>query len=531
MSLHETIAENYSKAQLEELCAKLKVRYDDLGGSTIKLQAINLQEHMRKFHRTNELLLSLRDERPGMDLNPYLYLVVSELYGSEPAMTQLFQQFSYEIMGFDGKEFLSKGSLEWRKDKAQKLQKHMEENGRSADLLQALQQKGADVSFYKQLEPESGLVVASGGATVLREYANFDIRLTPQGDGKYTADVLSAPRGQKKASDRILDLTSVETLLRFLRNKGAAPAAKVEELADILQEALLPETIMNHLEHSLTQAKGDGNDGLRVRLRFGMEQADLMKLPWEYCQGKRGYLALNTDTPFVRFLETDQADYQPIAVPNPVRVLVAIASPKGSKEYPELNVQDEVKWIKEALSGLGTRGAVELKILEHATPLELFKKVRLEYEPHIVHFIGHGDFDRNGFGALVLEDGKAEPHAQLFNTKDMLQLILGSKVKLVVLSACLTAAFDSNEALMGIAPRLVDGGLPAVVAMQFPVPDQTAVTFSQMLYETLAAGEPLDAAMTKARMGVYFTGTDRVFWGIPVLFMRAKDGVIWQKQG
>ncbi|MCZ7669035.1 MAG: CHAT domain-containing protein [Chloroflexi bacterium] len=87
---------------------------------------------------------------------------------------------------------------------------------------------------------------------------------------------------------------------------------------------------------------------------------------------------------------------------------------------------------------------------------------------------------------------------------------------------------------MGIAPTLTvgndtDGHIPAVVGMQYPVPDQTAITFSQMFYQFLADGEPLDAAVTKARMGVFFSGTDKVYWGIPVLFMTSNDGVIWKQ--
>ena len=533
MSLHETIAENYTKAQIEELCTKLKVRYDDLGGSTITLQAINLQEHMRKFHRTNELLLALRDGRPGIDLNPYLYLVLSELYGSEAALTQLFQQFGFQIINFGGPEIHSRGSLEWRKDKAEKLQKHMEENGRVPELLNVLQQKGADVSFYRA-EGSTGQAGGehSGGEenNVVREYDNFDIRLSPQGDGKYTADVLDSPRSQKKEKDRELNLTSVETLLKFLRNKGAAPAHKVEELGQLLCAALFPPPIMEHLTRSLEKAKDTGHAGMRVRLRFSLDQADLMKLPWEYCHDDRSYLALSPSLPFVRYLET-AASYKPVDMPEPIKILVAIASPS---DYAELKVKDEVAWIHNALQDLQKSGKVQVKIIEHTTAFDLFRQVHLDFKPHILHFIGHGDFDNQGLGSLALEDSKAERKTQLFNTKDLLQLLAPSAVKLVFLSACLTAAYDSNDALMGIAPALVvgnevDGHIPAVVGMQFPVPDQTAILFSRLFYESIAKGDPLDAAITKARMGVFFSGNDRVFWGIPVLFMRAKDGAIWQK--
>jgi len=529
MELYEAISEEFSKAQLEELCPKLKVRYDDLPGSTLTLKALNLQEHMRKLHQTNKLLLALRNERPGMDLNPYLHLVIAELYSSEEALTQLFKQFGFQIMGFGGAETLSRGSLEWRKDKVEKLQAYMEENGRSAELLQALQQKGADLSFY-----DSSFVLDSNDDQSViidtRSYPNFDIRLTPQGDGKYIADVLNSPRRELQEGNRELNLDDVQILLKFLRNKGAAPADKVEELGKLLCDALFPDPVRVHMMRALDAARSSGEKGMRVRLRFKQNQDALMRLPWEYCHDGRSFLALSPSLLFVRYLE-EAAAYEPVTMPNPVKILVAMASPNG---YAKLKVKEEAAWIESALKDLKDSGRVEVKIIEHATPLELFKKVHMEFKPHIFHFIGHGDFDRDGLGALVLEDGKTEPQAQLFNSKELLQLLAPSEVKLVFLSACLTAAFEGNDALMGIAPTLTvgndtDGHMPAVVGMQYPVPDQTAITFSQMFYQFLADGEPLDAAVTKARMGVFFSGTDKVYWGIPVLFMTSNDGVIWKQ--
>jgi CHAT domain-containing protein len=110
----------------------------------------------------------------------------------------------------------------------------------------------------------------------------------------------------------------------------------------------------------------------------------------------------------------------------------------------------------------------------------------------------------------------------------MLVLSQGSSVKLVVLSACETAAHAESRAIMGVAPRLVWAGIPAVVAMQFAVPDKTAVALMRFFYESLADGKPLDTAMTVARRGAYFVYDDKIFWAIPVLFMRAPNGVIWQ---
>ena len=80
---------------------------------------------------------------------------------------------------------------------------------------------------------------------------------------------------------------------------------------------------------------------------------------------------------------------------------------------------------------------------------------------------------------------------------------------------------------MGLAPTLVDGGLPAVVAMQYDLPNVAAQPFMQTLYEFLALGKPLDTAVTEARIGLDFNILESPYWGIPVLFMRSPDGNIW----
>jgi hypothetical protein len=64
--------------------------------------------------------------------------------------------------------------------------------------------------------------------------------------------------------------------------------------------------------------------------------------------------------------------------------------------------------------------------------------------------------------------------------------------------------------------------------MQFAIPDAIAAQFARQLYRYLALGRPLDRAITETRINLY--GHDDVFWAIPVLFMRAPDGVIWQER-
>ena len=62
-----------------------------------------------------------------------------------------------------------------------------------------------------------------------------------------------------------------------------------------------------------------------------------------------------------------------------------------------------------------------------------------------------------------------------------------NKLRLVVLAACQSAVSSSGDALRGLGPRLVlEGQVPAVVAMQEKLPFDTAQLFIQSFYDNLA---------------------------------------------
>ena len=54
------------------------------------------------------------------------------------------------------------------------------------------------------------------------------------------------------------------------------------------------------------------------------------------------------------------------------------------------------------------------------------------------------------------------------------------------------------------------GGMPAVVAMRGPVPDIAAVAFSRTFYQRLAAGDPIEAAVTEGRLAIQRTAAEKL---------------------
>ena len=65
-------------------------------------------------------------------------------------------------------------------------------------------------------------------------------------------------------------------------------------------------------------------------------------------------------------------------------------------------------------------------------------------------------------------------------------------------------------------------GIPAVVAMQYEITDPAALAFAAGFYESLARGNPVDQAVTKAREIVRVT-QNSLEWATPVLFLASDE--------
>jgi CHAT domain-containing protein len=193
-----------------------------------------------------------------------------------------------------------------------------------------------------------------------------------------------------------------------------------------------------------------------------------------------------------------------------------------------LNVEKKKEQITQALE---RAGLVEVEIMDNAIVDEVDSRM-LGFMPHIVHYIGHGGLIRtNGReeGCLVLDDRQRK--YQLCYEEQCSALLAGETCRLVVLNACKTAASSRIRRSVGLAPRLVRDGIPAVVAMRYEIVDDAAITFSHRFYWALACGWAVDAAVAWARKGLFLeeessTRSDRS-WFKPVVFMHAGDGRVF----
>jgi hypothetical protein len=96
----------------------------------------------------------------------------------------------------------------------------------------------------------------------------------------------------------------------------------------------------------------------------------------------------------------------------------------------------------------------------------------------------------------------------------------------VLLNACEGARAKRSDPFGGVAQKLIQMGIPAVVAMQFAISDEAALKLSSEFYGALADNYPIDAALAEARRAIYLDD-NAVEWATPVLYSRAPDGIIF----
>ncbi|MEJ2749433.1 MAG: CHAT domain-containing protein, partial [Anaerolineae bacterium] len=369
----------------------------------------------------------------------------------------------------------------------------------------------SDTSNDKQEEDEENKTTTAQAMT----YENFDIRVGRKSGDSYPVEVTRNPNGNEMYpvdqpfDPEDYDFADLVSYLEALVAKGKDAV----EVGKKMHDFLFPPAV-ERIFFANRQSMRDEGKGLRIRLR--VDAPELSALPWEYCYADE-FLALKRDTPFVRYIPRSFAADE-LDAPNPMKVLVAIAAPK---DQAPLSVKQEESRIRKTLAFLGDR--VQLTVIANATASKL--QGALASRPHILHFIGHGMVE-NGRSSIILEDD-AKKSAPL-DADQMMYLMGNTGVKVVILNACKTAKQDARNAILGVAPALVQAEIPAVIAMQFNVPDKTALGFTRDLYRFLVSGFPLDTAVTEMRIGAFIGAGDRYFWGIPVLFMRAPDGIIWQ---
>jgi len=369
------------------------------------------------------------------------------------------------------------------------------------------------------------------------KYQDFNIRINNKSGDGYDVSV-DSPAGS--ASEHIKLPFDIGEIAKHIQNmggnvRGGATREAVYEGEDTLSPAEFGEQLYDSLftgnigamynrSEGMVAADPDPETGLRIKLRLNLEDPDvsaLAQIPWEFVYSAEGmaYLNLSRKTPVVRYIEVPKPP-SAHALKGNLRVLVVMSSPK---DLHPLDLEKERKLIESSWAGLED---VEVDFLDHPTKDSLLDKIR-DDRYHVLHYMGHGAFDEvSGKGALALEDDSGNKDmldAETFGT----WLQDAPRMRLAFLNACDTAKNDEDEPFAGVANRLVMSGLPAVIAMQFPISDEAAIDFSKTFYKRIVSGFPVDEATAQGRKAILAGKSGTMEWGTPVLYMRAPDGQLF----
>ncbi len=355
-------------------------------------------------------------------------------------------------------------------------------------------------------------VSADSGADLYRVEAEY-------AGGRTVSSTFRLPMSSTRLEELVVNLAR-SGLREIAPTDMALVHTDAEQLGSELGTALFDDVIGASYIDAQRVAAAAGR-GLRLTLSLGATP-ELLSVPWELLYRRPRFLASQRHTPIVRFLDVGDV---PAALPidGPVRVLGVVSSPAG---LAALDVEDERARVEAALDSMIDRGLVELEWCDPATPRSLRHCLR-DGTFHILHFVGHSDFDATGEGALYLSDEDGQPTAV---TDAVLTALLGDQtsLRLVVLNSCKGARTTLTDPFSGIATSLVALGLPAVVAMQFSISDDAAIVFAEELFTSLVGRQyPIDAAVSEARKAI-FAEVSEIEWATPVLFLRAFDGRLFE---
>ncbi len=265
---------------------------------------------------------------------------------------------------------------------------------------------------------------------------------------------------------------------------------------------------------------------------------ELLKVPWELLHDGDGYLFQGAKPTRVRRRLPNTKVLDVPVVATPIRILLVTARPEDDAcDY--IDHRASALPLVEAMESLP--GLVKIHVLSLPTLPALreeLDRARDEKKPyHIVHFDGHGVYDRTvGLGGLCFElpedIGKLEKrrHVTVF-TSELGPLLRDHRIPLVFLEACQTA--QAEKASESVASELLKVGVASVVAMSHSVLVETARRFVEAFYQALAGDKRVgDAMLAGQRQLKDDTFRGRIFgagelrledWFVPVLFQEKDD--------
>jgi len=262
-----------------------------------------------------------------------------------------------------------------------------------------------------------------------------------------------------------------------------------------------------------------------VCIRLMTQPPAVTALPWEamFDPERNVAFAGSLQTPLVRAERQLQhvGRVRTLAATPPLRLL--IATPEDPTE--QIDGAAEVQQLTTALGALAGH-FVEITVLDGRFDVVTLRQKIAEVQPDILHLVTHGQPD----GVLLWQQGvpMIAPAAAL-----RVALEDAHSVKLIFLNACATAQGILHHGLASLGAHLLQTGVPAVIAMQYDIEENTASDFARFFYQELFSGRcpgVVPRAVSFARSNLYALNPDNIGYSTPVLWLNAIDGTIFEME-
>jgi hypothetical protein len=361
-------------------------------------------------------------------------------------------------------------------------------------------------------------------------------------DGEYVTGEYGKPgyqpsgEGQAKLNLNELTLETVGLMNRWLSFWDLIQVSKIRRKECLLEPRTLKVLgtqlwrliLDNDVGQALIQRiPKEGKPPIRLSIEFDTNANSALKgLPWEFLfePENEWFLATKTELLLTRYVTVPGkvATVGQVGEGEGLRALLIVALPidpdyptfdssrvalgrlrKALKDVPNLEVAELIDvWDPQAISG-------ELKAKEY----------------HIVHVVGicRGDPGEPQIYLGGEGDGFHDP-AQFVDC--LTDTAPQPRPRLVILQLCDYKDGDASENFERMAPALIKGRVPAVLALQYAamVDEADKIGLGKQFYESLVKGDPIGAAVQASRHRLQKDRLDRRF-GTPVLYLQ-EDGAL-----
>ncbi len=286
------------------------------------------------------------------------------------------------------------------------------------------------------------------------------------------------------------------------------------------------------------QALGESQDDEKLHFRIESSR-DFLRVPFEFLFGSvhadGDYLALRhplarciTDLHVKRSSLSSKFLNGLWAKGEALKILLIASNTK-----PVIpGVDYEIEALDDLLKALFDDKGILTWIKALPTAEATYEKVRKELqkcEYHIVHYAGHGYYDKQSSEKSCLyfwEKPNRQGKIIEMPVSELQILLRGGELRFAYLSCCLgTKVGESTQLLdddfLGIADGVTQAGVPSVLGFRWPVSDDGAKELAVAFYRSLAEQGRLDTALLQARCHVAAKNRDDITWLSPILLMQA----------